>query len=372
MKKASAISIMLLLAISLSFLITSCRRTETEESPRPTSEPLATSPAKETVVLVTPEPEQTPALDEEGAEAETTAEAVGEATRTPQTSVLSAVIVSGDFAGEGKPFTFDATQSQAGAQPIVAYEWDMGDDSHLFGLIVEHVYFEPDFYTVSLTVVDDDGQTDSTTKVVEIIELEGTGPPIAVIEGPEVAIVGEEVTFSAANSRPGGDVILAYQWRSGHDDDTGRTQENTFTTIYDEPGIYYAEVTVIDANDLNDSAIMEIMVEITLADASWEMNNPIRGTTVTLEFAETTLSGWTGCNDYSANYSTTPWEDNATNISVGLISSTGQTCSQEVMGQEHGYLSSLQTASRITIDGVTLTMETGSGTLTFKQAAVND
>ena len=48
-------------------------------------------------------------------------------TPTPLPSGLMAVVNSGDVAGVGKPFTFDATQPVQGDYPITAYEWNMGD-----------------------------------------------------------------------------------------------------------------------------------------------------------------------------------------------------------------------------------------------------
>lgn len=206
------------------------------------------------------------------------------------------MIVSGDFAGGGKPFTFDGTQSQAGAVPIVDYVWSMGDGTTLFGLAVEHAYTEPGFYTVSLTITDEDGLTDTTTKDVEIVPLEDLDPGTAVPDDPTVELVG---TF-------------------------------------------------------------------------WVMDNPLRGTTVTMAFDEAKLSGSSGCNSYATSYTVTPAEGSAAAISVGPISSTSQKCTPDIMAQEQGYLESLASASLLTIDGETLIMETGSGRLTFSFAGTTE
>ncbi|HET6447066.1 MAG TPA: META domain-containing protein, partial [candidate division Zixibacteria bacterium] len=206
-------------------------------------------------------------------------------------------------------------------------------------------------------------------KVVTIVELGGGGKPTAIMAGPIVAGAGEDVTFSAANSFPGGDPIVAYQWTSGDGHESGRTQDSMFTTSYEEPGVYIAEVTVIDANDLTDRASIEIVIEFTLAGTSWQMDNSVRGTSVTLNFDELSLSGHSGCNGYSANYSTSAWDGVSADITVGPVNGASLKCSQEVMHQEQAYLSILQSASRISVDGSTLTMETRSGALTFSQVA---
>lgn len=108
--------------------------------------------------------------------------------------------------------------------------------------------------------------------------------------------------------------------------------------------------------------------EFTLSGTSWEMDNALRGTTVTVAFGEGSLSGSSGCNKYSATYTTTPIEDSTQSISISSINSTNQTCTLEVMGQEQGYLESLATADRYTIAGDMLTLETGRGVLTFRRA----
>jgi len=376
MKKVSLYSILsfqvvfLSLALIAALLLTSCRSNTPEETPQPTSESVATSQetpdsmisplSEETTLPQTAEP--LPAATQG---VDVTAASV---TSTPLPSGLAPVIVSGDFAGEGKPFTFDATASQVGDAPIVGYEWDMGDGTILHGIAVEHAYSSVGVYTVSLTITDESGETATTSVIVEIIELDA-GPPVAAIEGPEVVSTGEEVTFSAAGSQPGGDVIVAYQWTSGDGNDTGQTPENTFTTVYDEPGIYFAEVTVIDAVGLTDTAIMEVVVEFSLVGTSWVMDDPIRGTEITLVFGEDTLSGSSGCNDYDANYSTTEWVDNSAGISIKVTNSTNRSCSQEVMGQETGYHSFLQSASQITVAGDILIFESHSTKLTFSQKA---
>ncbi len=243
--------------------------------------------SEETQASVTPDTELTMTPEDEESKPAATEVAEVEETLTPQSSGLTAVIVSGDTAGAGKPFTFDATQSQADEAEIAGYVWSMGDGTTLFGLSVEHAYNEPGFYTVNLIITDEDGQMDTAAKVVEVIDLDEDATPTA--EG-----------------------------------------------------------------------------EFTLVGTSWLMNNAMRGTTVTLEFDEEDLSGSGGCNSYSANYTTVVSDDPAVTITVNTFSVTNQVCTSEVMAQEKGYLDSLASANTYTIDETTLTLETNSGTLTFR------
>ena len=105
-----------------------------------------------------------------------------------------------------------------------------------------------------------------------------------------------------------------------------------------------------------------------LEDTSWLMDKAMRGTTITLEFEEAALSGSSGCNSYSANYSTLAIEGSSTSISVNAMIATKKSCTQEIMAQEQGYLDSLGSADSYTIESQTLTLETGHGTLTFSES----
>ena len=154
MTRLRRFSTLLLAVLALSTLLAAC----SEETPEQTAEPMP---------VVTAQLEDAPAI-------ETSESAIDSGTETvPELSPsdLTAAIVSGDSAGDGKPFTFDATQSLTGDLAIVNYQWNMGDGTTLFGVSVEHAYDEPGFYTVSLTVIDAEGNTDVTAKVVEITEL---------------------------------------------------------------------------------------------------------------------------------------------------------------------------------------------------------
>jgi heat shock protein HslJ len=273
MNKARSIPILLLLAFLLSIIFTGCRKQSAEET---VAAPVPTSAEAESTFIP----------EDDGEEPEATEEIETVPTSTIDPSALAAVIVGGDSAGTGKPFTFDATQSQPGATSIVAYEWDMGDGTFLFGLTVDHVYMEAGSYTVTLAIIDEDGEQSSTSKVVEVEDLV---------------------------------------------DDILPTEE----------------------------------AEFALAGTTWVMDNAIRGTTITLEFGQETVSGSSGCNSYNANYSIMVAASPPTSIDITVLSSTSKSCTLEVMAQEQGYLESLDSAESYTIEGTKLILETGSGTLTF-------
>ena len=244
----------------------------------------------------------------------------------------------------------------------------MGDGSILSGPSVQYTYNTPGSYQVKLTVIDRAGLSNAATQGVQIRPVVDVTPPTAAIKGPGMASVGEPVTFSAANSQPGTGAIAGYLWQSGDGNDTAQVPEDSFTTIYAQPGTYYPEVTVVDANNLSDSASMAIVINAHLEGTDWILQNTLPGTSISINFGNGGLSGFAGCNSYNAGYSTTLAAGNTNNISVGPMTSTGQFCSEGIMDQEQAYLASLQSASSYTINGATLTLTTANGPLTFGAA----
>ena len=67
------------------------------------------------------------------------------------------------------PVEFDASDSEDPDGYIDEWIWSFGDATSAEGEVVEHLYAEAGTYTVLLTVVDDDGATDSTKATLKII-----------------------------------------------------------------------------------------------------------------------------------------------------------------------------------------------------------
>ena len=182
MKRTITFLILFLAVTSLSVLLAACRAEAPEEPPAQ-----ATSEA----TTFTPDEDGVPQEDVEFEPDSTPEDEIDEGPESSNPG-LTAVIVSGESAGAGKPFTFDATQSDPGTLEIVNYQWNMGDGTTLFGVSVEHAYDEPGLYTVTLTVVDEDGNTDVAAQVVEIVELTEAPP----VDGEEsFTLVGTKWTL---------------------------------------------------------------------------------------------------------------------------------------------------------------------------------
>ncbi len=280
----------------------------------------------------------------------------------------TAVINGPDQVDAGQPLAYDGSGSMAGSTPIVSYSWNMGDGATLYGPAIQYTYNTAGTYTIQLTVTDQSGLTNTASKAVTVRPVVDAVPPTAAIEGPAVAFVGEQVTFSAANSQQGTAAIASYSWQSGDGNNTGPVANNTFTTIYSKPGIYYPTVTVADASGLGDSASMAITINANLEGTAWHLTTAIQGTTVSLQFSNGTLGGFAGCNNYNAGYSTTLAAGPTNSIQVGPIITSQAICDETTMSQEQAYLAGLSTASQYTISGTSLTLTTANGPLIFAAA----
>ncbi len=96
---------------------------------------------------------------------------VNPAAINPPQAVISPVAPVED----GQPVTLDASPSQPGDSPIVAYFWDLGDGlTTAIGPTIQYTYAQPGVYDVTLTVTDDQGLTDTVGLQVQITAVAPT------------------------------------------------------------------------------------------------------------------------------------------------------------------------------------------------------
>ncbi|WP_018256753.1 PKD domain-containing protein [Halomicrobium katesii] len=116
----------------------------------------------------------------------------------------------------GEDITFDAGDSSDADGSIASYEWDFGDGSTATGEVATHGYADAGDYTVTLTVSDDAGATDSASTTVSISDADNPtqitidssidgwlGAEPAAIEGernPTISLTsGESYAFTYNN-----------------------------------------------------------------------------------------------------------------------------------------------------------------------------
>jgi FOG: PKD repeat len=135
----------------------------------------------------------------------------------------------------------------------------------LGGVSARHRYMSPGTYTVSLTVTDRAGQTDSANTTVEVTQGD---PPVAVIDAPATvdesfSIAGEyTVTFDADNSTDDNEIIR-YEWDF---DDGGTGIGVNPTHIYNLPEsvneqTFTVSLTVTDRAGQQTTTTFDVLVK---------------------------------------------------------------------------------------------------------------
>lgn len=117
----------------------------------------------------------------------------------------------------GETVTFDAyDMSYDEDGEITSYNWSFGDGNSSNMAITSHIYTAVAFYTVKLTVIDNDSLADTVTKSFEVIAAPNSGndvtPPVANASASSRNVEKYEViTFNGALSSD--DVSIArYEW----------------------------------------------------------------------------------------------------------------------------------------------------------------
>lgn len=95
----------------------------------------------------------------------------------------------------GEELTFDGSGSYDADGTIASCEWDFGDGGGATGEVVTHAYSSEGTYTVTLTVTDDDGASDTDTCLATVTSDGGTGAIAGkVTAGSGRGVAGATVT----------------------------------------------------------------------------------------------------------------------------------------------------------------------------------
>ncbi len=149
--------------------------------------------------------------------------------------------------------SFNGSQSIDPDGTIIFYRWNFGDgSSQILDTSPDHTYADPGVYTVTLTVVDDDGRSsmaNTTATIQGVIFI--NNPPVATCIAPSTAIMGQEVSFDASLSNDTDGTIVGYRWDFNGDGtyDTDWVTTPVITTTFSSTGSYVVTLEVIDNND---------------------------------------------------------------------------------------------------------------------------
>ncbi len=147
-----------------------------------------------------------------------------------------------------------STSSDDGS--IASYQWDFGDGETATGVAPGHTYELAGSYTVTLTVTDNLGVTDTATRDVDVTDP----PPPPPNQDPVARITGSctnlSCPLSGATSTDDGD-IDTYAWDFGDGATaTGVAPGHTYSAA----GTYLVTLTVTDNEAATDTATLEVTV----------------------------------------------------------------------------------------------------------------
>lgn len=142
-----------------------------------------------------------------------------------------------------KEITFDGSDSSDPDGSIDFYRWNFGDgSSEILDIYPEHIYSKSGTYTITLTVVDNDGRSSTETTTATISAISDV-PPVPVLNAPNSSNVNELIIFGASSSYDTDGTIVNYTWNFG---DGSVGYGVSAGHIYPAAGTYTVMLTVTD------------------------------------------------------------------------------------------------------------------------------
>jgi PKD repeat protein len=144
------------------------------------------------------------------------------------------------FSCVGRQCSFDGTSSHDAEGPIATYAWSFGDGAATATTATtSHNYAVNNTYSVTLTVSDSAGQTNSVTHALNAVDT----PPTAAFT---FSCAVRQCSFNGLGSHDPDGPIFSYAWSFG-DGATDSPDDVTPTHLYAANGTYNVTLTVTDS-----------------------------------------------------------------------------------------------------------------------------
>jgi PKD repeat protein len=149
---------------------------------------------------------------------------------------------------------FDGSGSTDADGSITGYAWNFGDSTTGSGASPQHLYTAAGTYSVSLTVTDNKGATNTTTQSVQVTAPPPNVPPTAAFQ---TTVDGATVNVESTSTDTDG-LIVGYLWEFG---DGATSTDSAAVHTYQAGGTYSVKLTVTD--DDGDSTSVTKPVTVT-------------------------------------------------------------------------------------------------------------
>jgi parallel beta-helix repeat protein len=165
----------------------------------------------------------------------------------------------------GQMITFDGSRSFDPDGRIIFYRWNFGDgSSEILDKLPQHSYSNPGSYTVTLTVVDNDGRSAiRNTSVVISGQIYVDSPPNASFQAVSTSNVNTVVLYNASRSNDTDGTIVGYRWDFNGDgiNDTGWLTSPVITHVFTSAGSYLVILEVKDNGGMVSSYSSPITIQ---------------------------------------------------------------------------------------------------------------
>ncbi len=181
---------------------------------------------------------------------------------------------NGPYTGSvGVPVQFDGSGSTDPEGASLSYAWNFGDGGTATGATPTHTYNTDGLYTVSLTVTDPAGLSNTAATSASIGPV-ANQPPTADANGPYSGTINQAVQFNGSGSTDPEGGPLSYVWNFGDGSSgTGATP----THSYASNGVYTVNLVVTDNAGASDSATTTATIGVGNLPPNADANGPYTG-----------------------------------------------------------------------------------------------